>query len=229
MSNINDFNPQYNYTSPGNVINPYREFTYTIAAGGIERIYYNFDYFRVITLTATNNNLVFVRFGEAGSESNIAGAGIGYKLPGVVNSCFIRNTNASSITVTVALAVGWINDDRLNVSGAITIDNTVTNPIYVDNAASIFNLLDDVALNSSTATQVFAGYGQAKEAIISSMATGGEIIYLGDSTVNNTTKRGIKLAQGQTAVIACKSITGGLYAISDSGTPSVGVSWTQYY
>lgn len=106
----------------GSLDNPYKEFTFTIAAGAIEQVYYAFDYVRCLTFTGANTDIK-LRFGKSGSESDFIGAGIGIKMPYVVESLAIRNASASPITVTFALAIGIINDDRLNVSGTITTNS----------------------------------------------------------------------------------------------------------
>lgn len=108
--------PQANYSLPigqGSAQNPYKEFTYTIQPFAAETIFYVFDYFRLISFTGTIADMR-LRFGGSGSDTQFTGAGIGYKLIQPLDRVTIRNEGAAPMTVTVAMAVGFISDDRLN-------------------------------------------------------------------------------------------------------------------
>lgn len=125
--------------------NPYQEFTYTLAAGEQRRIDYSSDYFRVLDLTGTG---LKVRFAFNGSETEWTGAGIGFKSPAVFSYVILRNTSGAPFTITVAMAIGFITDDRLNVSGNI---NVVTPPAtaltVVSNPAAPLEVIQDAGTN----------------------------------------------------------------------------------
>lgn len=108
---------------------PPKQYTITLAAnGGQEKVFYNANYMRVLTLLDPTG--VTVRFGDSGTATDIVGAGLGYELPFVVGNITFRNDSATPKTITFAVAIGRIFDDRLNVSGNITVVNTLANALY---------------------------------------------------------------------------------------------------
>ena len=121
----------------GQVQNPYREFEIVIAAGQTEKIAYDFNYFRVMSVTGSG---LKVRFGGSGEFTSIIGGGFGLELPQAIPAVFLQNSGASPITVTIGLAIGKISDDRANVSGTVSVDiisQSGLNPIQVNDAAAI--------------------------------------------------------------------------------------------
>lgn len=117
----------------GSIQNPYREFTLTIPAGQVsEPIRYNFDYFRLLNASALG---IQAKFGSSGTFTSIVGAGIGFRLLQPIQEVQFLNDTAGAITITVALAIGVIDDARLSVSGDIAVINGSITPLQVNDAA----------------------------------------------------------------------------------------------
>lgn len=106
------------------VQNPYQEFTYTIPPSEIMQVFYAHSYFRVLEYTGDANTLK-VRFGSSGQESVFSGAGLGYAMKEPVDRVDLRNDGTNPLTVKIGLATGVINDDRLSVSGTVTVNGHV--------------------------------------------------------------------------------------------------------
>lgn len=116
---------------------PPKQFTFVIAGnGGTEKVFYNHNYLRILSITATAG--ITLRFGDSGTPTDIIGAGIGYELPFIVGNTTIRNDSGAPITITISVAIGRIYDDRLNVSGTVNIANTKAAPLYVSAPISSF-------------------------------------------------------------------------------------------
>ena len=111
--------------------NPYKQFELTIADGEVFPIYYSFNFFRILSISTSTG--VTIRFGDKGTATDVIGAGIGYELPEPVNVATIVNNSGGSLDITVALAIGKIYDDRLNVSGDINVVNAPGTCLEVKN------------------------------------------------------------------------------------------------
>lgn len=106
--------------SDGSTRIAYQEFTYTLAAGARQEIFQVFNYFRVLTQTASTN--LSIRLGQNGLETPFSGQGIGIQCEDIFSRLTLINTSGISMTITIAIAYGNINDDRLNVSSALAIN-----------------------------------------------------------------------------------------------------------
>lgn len=104
----------------GSVQAPYQEYTYTIPAGQSQKVDYVYDSFNL--LSASVASALKCNFGGAVNET-LFSAGMGYKLTAPVQFLTLFNTSNSALTVTFALAIGDIYDNRLTVSG-----NVMTQP-----------------------------------------------------------------------------------------------------
>lgn len=216
--------------------NPYKQFTYTLAANAQVEVFYAFNYFRVISFTGTANDLR-LRFGGSGSDTEFPGAGIGYELSEAVDRIFIRNTGGGSIDITIALAIGRISDDRLNVSGTVNvtgtveISNDVGNPIPVNGSltsvGSITNVVStseeipttldsiaDVSVANNTTTLLAAADATRKELhVCNPEAAGGSNIRIGDSGAGSA--NGIILQPGAIYIITTEAA---VYAWHNKGS-----------
>jgi hypothetical protein len=116
--------PRYKTVATGSTKTPYLEQTYTIAAGQTVSVGFVHDYFRVISLTG--GTLAF-RQGQNANVSLFTGQGLGFKSDDLFDTIQLYNRHATdSMTITIALAIGTVHDDRLSVSSTITTaDNKV--------------------------------------------------------------------------------------------------------
>lgn len=119
----------------GSVQNTYKQFSYTLAAGASETIFYVFDYFRVLSYTGANNTLS-IRWGGANADTDFISAGIGYKLNQAVDRVVLKNNDVVPVTIVFAVAVGTISDDRLNVSGTVNVNITGSVPLEILSGAT---------------------------------------------------------------------------------------------
>ena len=140
-------------TSGTEIANPYREFTYTVAVSGQQEILHVHRYFRVMSISGTAS----IRFGASGSKTSVIGAGIGIELDSPTDRVTLINEGAGILTITVALAMGKISDDRLNVSG--TVSTLETKGTAIQDTA-------DVTLNNGAETQLLAAFSTRRAAII---------------------------------------------------------------
>ena len=123
-----------NNINTGTIPNPYREFTETIPAGQSKTVYYDYDAFRVLSANLTG--ALLVNFGGSGGQTTIE-AGIGYHLNHVATYVQLFNQDVNNpLTVKFAAGIGTIDDSRMTVSGAVSVQNyneeplTVTNNVY---------------------------------------------------------------------------------------------------
>lgn len=195
--------------------NPYREFTYTLASGASVKIDYAFSIFRVLSLTV--GETIGVRFGDGGGETTWSGAGLSYKPPQILPSVTIRNTGAGSLDITVAMGIGDISDDRVNISAA-----SGSIPVVVQ-GQTILNTKADVTLAASgAATQIITTNTRRGMAHISNNSAS-DYIRVGDSGVNAT--RGVRVPPNGIINIAS---TEAIYGASETAaTPSVGIAWSE--
>lgn len=108
--------------SAGQTQIPYQEFTYTIAAGANVDIFQVFNYFRVLSLSAGS---LSVQFGQNGLITPYSGQGVGIQLAFTYDRLRLINTSGVSMTITIAIALGIVFDDRLNVSSALSVGSVI--------------------------------------------------------------------------------------------------------
>lgn len=95
---------------------PYWERTVTIPAGEIWKLDYVTDTFNLLDVSTPNG--IVVSFGGSMIETPFT-AGMGYKLNEPVQFIQLQNVTNSSVTVTFAVGIGSIQDNRLTVSGTV--------------------------------------------------------------------------------------------------------------
>lgn len=197
--------------SDGSTRIPYQEMTYTIPAGNRQEVFQVFNYFRVISQTASST--LAIRLGQNGIETPFTGQGIGIQCEDVFSRITLINNGASALTITLGLAYGSISDDRLNVSGTVS-----TSPV----APATFSTSADVSVSATATTQVLAANTSRKEAFISNRAANGTVVRVGDS--GSGAADGIELASGGTLIL---STTAAIYVFNPTGAAiTIGVGET---
>lgn len=204
----------------GTVQNPYRPFTYTLAPGAQETIYYNFNYFRILSLVGGEFS---VKFGGTGADAVFPGAGLAYEAPVVLERVTIRNTGVTPMTFTVALAVGRVLDDRLQYSGSVQITNDPSTPIYIAQGTGV--ILDVKAQQPSafstaqisvgtSSTLIKAATPTRKSIVITAPSTGD--LYVGATGV--TTATGVRVPAGSTISMESTAAIYGVLAVAATAT-----------
>lgn len=193
----------------GSTQNEYMEYDVTIAAGGQEVIYEAHDYFRVLSLSS---NTLGVKFGQNARVSPWTGSGLGKKHHRVLDRVTLVNTGVASITVRVALALGQVSDDRLNVSGTITTQQ---------NSPGTLTTIADVALNNASATLILAAASTTREVIISNPLANAVDLRVGDSAITAT--RGAILAAGQTMALTTAAA---VYVFANAAGKTLAVTYS---
>lgn len=195
------------------IFNPYREFDIDIADGESATYFYNFSTMRILSLSATVGVKLTIG-GGGGTESDIVGAGIGFDLPEGVytDRLIIFNNSGGTLTGKIALGVGKITDNRLTVSGEVSVTNK---PDTLTTTAD--------ATASTTPAVLLAANTNRYEAIIQNFDNSINLRVGESSSISAT--RGIKILPQQTLIL---NTTDTLYICSESGTPSYGVSQTEY-
>lgn len=180
----------------GQIDSPYQEFVYTIPASETLVIDYDFDYFRLLSYSGTG---LQVRFGGSGTFTNYTAAGIGFKLPQAINRVDLKNTSGAAITITVALAIGVISDDRTILAGAVTTVNgdTFTSPNWV----TVANTATVLSASNSDKTLVEIYNPDSTNSF-----------YIGDSGVDGTTNGTVVPPEGR----VWYSVSGAVYGIDPS-------------
>jgi len=107
----------------GTIQNPPYDELITIKAFEVKDVFYDFNYFRVTEGVYSRGDIEY-RFSETGQPAKFV-AGQAIKLNQVVQRVSIRNTTDEDITITIALGIGDIFDDRLSVSGQLQVVNGV--------------------------------------------------------------------------------------------------------
>lgn len=201
----------------------YQEDTQVIPAGGYVDVFKVFNYFRVISKTG---GTLSVQFGQNGLQTPFTGAGVGLQLFTQVDRVRLVNTHPTdAMTITIAVALGWINDDRLTVSGTVTIAGAVT--ITSGNVTSQTKALAScttaqVALSTTAAQLVAAG---ASNGLITVQA-GAVDMYIGNSNAV-TTSTGFLVASGGSFTYPI-GYTGDVYAILAASTATAYVMTGSY-
>lgn len=209
------------FSPSAQIENPYKEFAVTIANNATIPIYYAHNYFRMVTATSTTG--VTIRFGNAGTFTTLAGAGMGIQHPKIVDLVEIANASGGSITITVGLCVGQVDDNRLNVSGNVSVVNATGTDLAVRDTSDQIASATNVTV-TTTAASVVALNTLRMETWITNLDAS-NTVYLGDSAVNGTTESGIPLLPGATAILRSNAAISGIVT---SGTASVAVCTFAY-
>lgn len=221
LDRIADLLSKSTFAPAAAVENPYKEFTKTIANNETIFIDYSFTYFRLLTAASTTG-LTF-RFGQAGTPTPMVGAGIGISFPKVLDRLAINNSSGGSVTITVGLGIGLFDDNRLNISGNVSVINASNTHLLVNDLVSSFNSQTNVNVGT-TVTTISATSPLFHERILTNLSTT-ITVFLGDTAVNGTTESGYPLLPGQSIVIQSLATISG---ITLSGTADIGIITMAY-
>lgn len=162
----------------GSIQAPYVEQIITLQAGERRK----FDYVHNCFSLLDSSDKLTVNFGGNGVDT-IYTAGMYYELTEPVPYVIFANNNAQAITIHFALGIGIIKDNRLTVSGIISVTQ---NP-YASFTA------DTVTIASGTAT-----IAVAKHTVIQN--TGTNLMYIGGTGTN-----GLQLHPNGTFDFSCSA------------------------
>jgi hypothetical protein len=181
------------YISTGFEQNPYKEFTYVIQPSGTQRIDYAYSFFRVMSLSA---NTIEAKFGASGTFTSIIGGGVGIDF-GDRNLPFVelRNVGGVAVTITVAMMIGVINDDRLNVSGNVNVINGST-PFAVEETTNTILNRDDLVIAAGAGVSLIAARPRRTGICVQGHPTNVQELRIGHNTPTST--RGIIVEPNQT-------------------------------
>jgi len=195
VMNANDLMALSRVAVEGSVQDPLQFFDFTLGAGEVsDPIFFNYDYFRLLEL---NGGAIAVRFGGSGTQAIFLSAGIGYKCPVILDRVVLRNTTAGVVSGRIAVAVGDITDDRLSLSGNVSVVNaTGTQLETFDRQAATF-ACSQQAMVAATAAQIFANSATGKARVIQA---GNLDLFIGTSAAV-TVANGFKVAAGNSFTI----------------------------
>lgn len=180
----------------------YSEETLTIAAGARETRYTVYDYFRVLSLTGSGLRVIF---GVNQNDTPYTGAGVGIKMPNLQTRLELINSSGSPITITYAVALGIINDDRLNVLGSVTVAGTVSTT-----TSSTLLSANDTIITASIRTAITAANTARRGLVITNI--GAASMRVGDSTTTSAA-RGAFLDVGQSITIETQNAVSGFSTV----------------
>jgi hypothetical protein len=180
--------------SPGSTQIPYQEFTYTIPVSGYVDVLQVFNYFRVLSLDVST---LSIQVGQNGLVTKYTGAGVGVNFDNTYDRIRLINNGGAPITLTIAIAIGDINDDRLNVSGTINT-NAISNSVLTTTA--------DVVVGAAALTALKAANTSRKGIILTNV--GANVIRIGDS-VNTGAARGAPLLANQSITLETTAAVSG--------------------
>lgn len=162
----------------------YQEKTRTLAAGERYEDFTIFNYFRVLSLTGSGLEVIF---GNNQFQTPFTGAGIGLKLDYVLPRLTLINTSGASLTLTYAVAVGGVSDDRLTVTGTLNtlITNGVAAPIPTRVASGSIATAQTVITAAAAAVSISAFDNTKTQVIIRNV--GANDMVIGASGVNAAT------------------------------------------
>lgn len=181
---------------------------YTLGAGeGLDLVGQG-NYVRFFSSTgATDLNI-----GIDGSTPEPLPVGIGVSFPQKFERVRVENPNAGSVTFQIAIAVGHIADDRLNVSGSINaVITSLPVPTGLQSTA-------DKSLAGTATTQIIAANSARTAVTITNLDGNASIIRVGDS--NAGASRGVQLAPGQSMTLETEDA---VHAYNPGSAQSVGI------
>lgn len=209
---IKEFIDKQDTASSGTTVVPYQEFTYTIPVSGRQEIFNTYNYFRVLSL---NLATLSVKFGDNGIETPYTGAGVGVNLGETFARLTLINTGASPITITVAVAIGSVNDDRLNVSGTINVTSSTAAPVI--NVATTGAATNSVVSVTNAATQIVPSNSVRGSLLFRNQ--GAVYIFVGSSAAV-TTANGVLVKAGE---FFSSTTRGAVFGITAAGSSNVGI------
>lgn len=209
MSNNNTIN--YPITNIGTQ-NPPKQFPFTIANGGQKIIDYSMNFLGILELSSASG--VTIRFGDTGTPTDVVGAGVSYELPQPVNRCTIINKSGGSITGTVICAIGKVNDNRLSVSGSVSVI-----PVEANAWSGKVVTLSAATITTLQPTNV----ADMRETTIQNLSS--DILYLGGSSVSPSNAYAVLLPNERITLPAYNGSGLSIKGYITAGG-AVGMTWT---
>jgi len=164
--------PELRPISDGVLQQFYQEKTITLAAGARIEDFCIYNYFRVLSLSGSG---LAVIFGNNQFQTPFTGAGVGLKLDYILPRLTLINTSGVSITLTYAVAVGSVSDDRLNVSGVVTVGGSVSTT-----TSSVLTTLGDTVVPAAALTLIRNANTTRRGIMFTNV--GANVCRIGDST-----------------------------------------------
>ena len=147
----------------------YKQETITVKANDSYKYYQVYNTIRIIDSNANNQGDLLFQFGALSTTTEFW-KGLCISYPEELASVTIFNKTNADIQVTIATAIGTIQDDRLNVSGTVATQNQ---PMENVNASQeTFDATGTIAVDST-------GY---KRVIIQNASTSNSIFLFGNNT-----------------------------------------------
>lgn len=202
---VSNFDTKLAAIAGGSLQQFYNEKTITLAAGARFTDFSVYDYFRVLSLTGSGLQIIF---GDNQLQTPFTGAGVGLKLTNIVKRLELVNTSGVSINVTYATAIGQVSDDRLNVSGTVTVAGTVSTT-----TSSTLASIADVTLPAATLTAIVAANAARRGVIVTNI--GANVARIGDNTTT-TAARGAQLLPNQSITLETLNAIGGISTVGSS-------------
>lgn len=122
-----------NLINLGTFTAPYREFEFSITPNGIHKLVYDHQLIEILENNLPDN--VTCCFGGVGGFTKLE-QGIMYRYPdnNIIPYVQFKNEDAvNTATLRVAVAVGEMKDNRLTVSGNVTVQSNQDNPLFTYN------------------------------------------------------------------------------------------------
>lgn len=120
-----------NLINLGTFTAPYREFEFSIPPNGIHKLVYDHQLIEILENNLPDN--VTCCFGGVGGFTKLE-VGIMYRYPdnNIIPYVQFKNEDAvNTATLRVAVAVGDMKDNRLTVSGTVTVQGSMNAPVYI--------------------------------------------------------------------------------------------------
>lgn len=139
----------------GSLQNPYQEFTLTIPASGSDVIRFDHANIRIL---AVSGGALKIQVSDTGAPSSVIGAGMGFNYtddegrPLAVKNVRLLNSGGTTMTVTVGLSMHGVSDNRLSISGTITVGNTEATPLWTQEQRPVNTAEAQVSVSNASVT-----------------------------------------------------------------------------
>lgn len=188
MDNVYSKYPELKPIADGVLQQFYQEKTVTLAAGQRLEDFTTYSYFRVLALTGTGLEVIF---GNNQFQTPFTGAGLGIEFSYVLPRLTLVNTSGAPLTITFAVATGKVNDDRLTVSGVLTVTAPTNAPVAIRNCGALLTQAQ-VAVGTSAVT--ISGSSSTKNSVLIKNI-GSITVFIGGTGV--TTANGMPIEPGE--------------------------------
>ena len=128
----------------------YKEVDLTIPAGSSVNYQNPYNFVRILSSTGSDTSLTY-RFGSSSIETFLT-VGLGLRFSELLPNLVIRNVSGSNVTIRIAEIQGDIYDDRLTISGIVSVQQSpyTTNTVTQET----FDASGEISVDSSGAKHV---------------------------------------------------------------------------